>query len=131
MNNHQLFAMTGGYMKRFKVVAALMALAGSAAIAAAQGSGTTQNTPTVVTSSTAITAATGMTAEEKVAAAATIPPILLQNFRPEDQRGLNVFEAPKTDNNVPYQGFKLNWGAAFTQQFQGLDHSNTAVARMV
>ena len=58
------------------------------------------------------------------------PKIELQNYRPEDFRGINVFEAPK-DESVAYEGFKLQWGAAFTQQFQGLDHSNTAAPRLV
>ena len=35
-----------------------------------------------------------------------------------------MFETPKYDT-VPYTGFKLGWGAAMTQQFQGLHHSNT------
>jgi hypothetical protein len=56
----------------------------------------------------------------------TQPPIRLQHFRPQDKRGLNVFEAPKQDD-TPYTGFQLDWGAAFTQQFQSLDHTNTAV----
>jgi hypothetical protein len=58
------------------------------------------------------------------------PGIEMQNYRPEDKRGINVFEAPK-DESVAYEGFKLQWGAAFTQQFQGLDHSNTAAPRPV
>jgi hypothetical protein len=60
----------------------------------------------------------------------TAPGIEMQNYRPEDKRGINVFEAPK-DESVAYQGFKLQWGAAFTQQFQGLDHSNTAAPVLV
>ena len=60
----------------------------------------------------------------------TAPGIEMQNYRPEDKRGINVFEAPK-DESVGYDGFKLQWGAAFTQQFQGLDHSNTAAPRLV
>ena len=60
----------------------------------------------------------------------TAPGIEMQNYRPEDKRGINVFEAPK-DESVAYDGFKLQWGAAFTQQFQGLDHSNTAAPRLV
>ncbi|MEP6549972.1 MAG: hypothetical protein ABJB95_02245 [Gemmatimonadales bacterium] len=60
----------------------------------------------------------------------TAPGIEMQNYRPEDKRGINVFEAPK-DESVAYTGFKLQWGAAFTQQFQGLDHSNTAAPRLV
>ncbi len=58
------------------------------------------------------------------------PAIEMQNYRPEDKRGINVFEPPK-DESVPYTGFKLQWGGAFTQQFQGLDHSNTAAPRPV
>ncbi len=60
----------------------------------------------------------------------TAPGIEMQNYRPEDKRGINVFEAPK-DESLEYSGFKLQWGAAFTQQFQGLDHSNTAAPRLV
>ena len=63
-------------------------------------------------------------------AAATQPKIVIQHLRPVDQRGINVFEAPKMDE-TPYEGFALSWGAAFTQQFQGLDHSNTAAPRLV
>jgi len=58
----------------------------------------------------------------------TVPAIELQHIRPADARGLNVFEPPKNDT-VPYTGFKLGWGAAFTQQFQGLKHSNTAAPK--
>lgn len=71
-----------------------------------------------------------MSAEAAVAASVTVPKIELQNFRAEDQRGINVFESPKTEG-TPYDGFKLYWGAAFTQQFQGLDHKNTASPRIV
>ena len=60
----------------------------------------------------------------------TLPAIEIQHIRPADARGLNVFEPPKNDG-VPYTGFKLAWGAAFTQQFQGLQHSNNAAARVV
>jgi hypothetical protein len=55
---------------------------------------------------------------------------LIQRLRPVDARGLNVYESPKNDG-VPYTGFKLGWGAAFTQQFQGLAHSSTATPVMV
>jgi hypothetical protein len=54
-----------------------------------------------------------------------LPPIEIQHMRPNDQRGINVFEAPK-ETNVPFTGFKLGFGAGFTQQFQALAHSNTA-----
>jgi hypothetical protein len=56
--------------------------------------------------------------------------IPIQHFRPNDKRGLNVFEAPKTDA-VPYQGFKLMIGGAFLQDFQSIDHSNTATPNVV
>jgi hypothetical protein len=61
----------------------------------------------------------------KAAAPSNVQAIEIQRLRPVDQRGLNVYEAPKNDG-VPYTGFKLGWGAAFTQQFQGVGHSNTA-----
>ena len=60
----------------------------------------------------------------------TAPRIEIQNYRPEDKRGINVFESPK-DESMSYEGFKLQFGAAFTQQLQGLDHSNTAAPRPV
>ena len=62
--------------------------------------------------------------------ASTQPPITIQHLRPQDQRGIGIFEPPKTDV-VAYEGFKLDWGAAFTQQFQSLNHSNTAQPRLV
>ncbi len=58
------------------------------------------------------------------------PKIEIQNFRPFDKRGINVFESPK-EEGAAYTGFKLSWGGSFTQQFQGLDHSNTAAPRMI
>jgi len=66
-------------------------------------------------------------AEDSAASAyfATAPAITMQYFRPQDQRGINVFEAPK-EAGAPYTGFRLDWGAAFTQQFQGLTQSHTA-----
>jgi hypothetical protein len=60
---------------------------------------------------------------------AMAPKIEISNFRPFDMRGINVYEAPK--DKTPYTGFKISWGAGFTQQFQGLDHSNTATAKVV
>jgi hypothetical protein len=56
-----------------------------------------------------------------------LKPMEIQNLRAYDRRGLNVFETPKSDL-VKYTGFKVNLGAAFTQQFQGLDHENTSTA---
>src|SRR5262245_21346646 len=56
---------------------------------------------------------------------AKLSPIVIQNYRPHDARGINVFEPPKLEG-VPYDGFALSWGGGFTQQFQALQHSNTA-----
>lgn len=67
---------------------------------------------------------------------ALAPPVLtqknliIQHTRAVDQRGINVFEPAKNDS-LPYTGFKLSFGAAFTQQFQGLEHSNTADPNVV
>ncbi|HEX5972364.1 MAG TPA: porin [Gemmatimonadaceae bacterium] len=58
------------------------------------------------------------------------PPIEIQHMRAPDQRGLNVFESPK-EETVPFEGFKLNWGGAFTQQYQNLTHQNTAAPKLV
>ncbi|MEO5824874.1 MAG: hypothetical protein ABIR59_03225 [Gemmatimonadales bacterium] len=56
--------------------------------------------------------------------------ITIQHFRPQDKRGINVFETSK-DPGVEYKGFKLDFGAAFTSQVQNLEHSNTADPRIV
>jgi hypothetical protein len=54
------------------------------------------------------------------------------NMRPPDRRGLNVFEPPKSDADRLGSGEpRLRVGAGFAQQFQALDHSNTALARWV
>jgi hypothetical protein len=49
----------------------------------------------------------------------------IQYYRPYDQRGANIFEAPKSDMGVSGE-FKVRIGANFAQQFQTLDHSNKA-----
>jgi len=56
------------------------------------------------------------------------PAVTIQYVRPADQRGLQMFEPPK-DAGVAYDGFKLDFGAAFAQQFQSLSHDNTADVR--
>ena len=62
-------------------------------------------------------------------AASLVPATVIQHIRKMDQRGINVFEAPKIDP-TPFTGFALSWGAAFTQQFQGLSHENTATPKV-
>ena len=52
-------------------------------------------------------------------------PMVIQYTRPYDARGINMFETPKKAG-ATYEGFKMTIGAAFTQQFQGLTHSNDA-----
>jgi hypothetical protein len=54
--------------------------------------------------------------------------ISIQNYRAQDRRGVNVFEAPK--DRMPFNGFALSFGAAFSQQMQALSHSNTADPRI-
>jgi hypothetical protein len=54
----------------------------------------------------------------------------IQYIRHADQRGINVYESPK-EEGVPFTGFKLNWGGAFTQQFQNLTHQNTSTPVLV
>ena len=61
---------------------------------------------------------------------AKLSPIVIQNYRPHDARGINMFEPPKLEG-VPYNGFALSWGGGFTQQFQALHHSNTAAPVIV
>ncbi|HEY0679634.1 MAG TPA: hypothetical protein VGD17_15220 [Chitinophagaceae bacterium] len=48
-------------------------------------------------------------------------------WRPYDQRGINVFETNKVPDSIPFDGLRVRFGAGFTQQFQGLKHSNTAL----
>ena len=54
----------------------------------------------------------------------------INHIRPADMRGVNVFESPKEDE-VPYSGFVLSFGGAFTQEFQGLSHYNSAAPVVV
>lgn len=50
-------------------------------------------------------------------------PITIQHIRPNDQRGVNVFESKK-DDSVTFAGTRIVFGGAFRQDFQGLQHSN-------
>ncbi|MES2455880.1 MAG: hypothetical protein V4594_10080 [Bacteroidota bacterium] len=63
-------------------------------------------------------------------AAASLSPLVsnaqfqkVDNLRPYDKTGINVFEDPK-DSASMFDGLKLKFGAGFTQQFQGLKHEN-------
>jgi hypothetical protein len=121
-------------MKR-AIVKYLAGLAGVVAFAAVANA----QTPAVAVASTAgadndtsKTAPITTPADDtkKTEQASLLPPIVIQHFRPYDKRGLNVFETPKAEG-VAFTGFKIDFGGAFTQQFQGLDHSNTATAKML
>ena len=54
-----------------------------------------------------------------------VQPIVIQYVRPQDKRGINMFETSK-EPGAAFNGLKVQWGAAFTQQFQALSHANTA-----
>jgi hypothetical protein len=77
----------------------------------------------------ASTAKTDTTKAGKTTKASLYRPQEIQHLRPADLRGINVFEASKEDS-VPFDGFKLSFGGAFTQQFQGLAHENRATPVM-
>jgi len=57
-------------------------------------------------------------------------PIVMQYFRPQDKRGVNVFETTK-DAGVEFTGFKVDVNAGFTSQVQSITHRNTADPAMV
>jgi hypothetical protein len=70
------------------------------------------------------------TTTQKAAKVSLYRPLSIAHIRPADKRGVNVFEPPK-DDVVPFNGFALSFGGSFTQEFQGLDHTNSASAVMV
>lgn len=47
------------------------------------------------------------------------------NLRPYDKSGINVFESPR-DTLTSFNKVKVQFGAGFTQSFQGLKHENTS-----
>ena len=49
----------------------------------------------------------------------------LQYFRPNNKRGVNVFETSKADS-VVFEGLKVRLGGDFAMQFQALSQSNDA-----
>jgi hypothetical protein len=57
-------------------------------------------------------------------------PIVMQYYRPQDKRGLNMFETSKVPG-VQFTGFKMDFGAGFSAQLQDLTHANTALPSMV
>ncbi len=47
-------------------------------------------------------------------------------WRPHDQSSQTIFETGKTPDPIPFEGLRFRMGAGFTQEFQGLKHSNTS-----
>ena len=113
---------------------ATLLLLGAAFVGTSLSAQETQVAAATTTAATADSAKETPKAGEKKESAgsimSTVPTIQMQYFRPVDQRGLNRFETTK-EPGVAYDGFKLQLGGAFTQQFQGLGHSNTAAPRVV
>lgn len=114
-------------MKRFLLTIGAVTLAGLSLTAQAQDTSKLASGTIVAKTDTAKVT---VLEKKKEGFFSTAPDIEIANYRPEDMRGINVFEAPKVEP-AEYKGFKLMWGAAFTQQFQGLDHKNTAAPKMV
>jgi len=102
--------------RTFSIPVAAMALAFPVAAAVAQD--TDSSRPADTTSATATPAVVNVFRKTVTA------------VRPYDQRGINVFEMPKP-NDGAFSGPQLDIGAAFTQAFQSLKHSNTAAPRIV
>lgn len=57
-------------------------------------------------------------------------PITMQYFRPQDKRGINMFETTKNPG-AEFTGFKLDFGAGFSAQLQDLSHHNSALPNVV
>ncbi len=112
------------------VAASVPALAFGQTQAPAQVAATAIVTPAEVAKTPEDTMKTKVEKKEVKTFFSSAPKVEIQHIRPYDMRGLNVYESPK-EEGVAYTGFKLNWGAGFTQQFQGLDHSNTAAPKVV
>jgi hypothetical protein len=91
----------------------------------AQANPNTASPDTISRPATVKTPTTDSAAAAAAAAPSLVPKTVIQHIRVQDQRGINVFESPKNDP-TPFTGFQLSWGAAFTQQFQGLTHQNAA-----
>jgi hypothetical protein len=113
------------------VLSALLALARPAGAQQTPESTAPPAEPTTVGTGSA-TSATGTTAASTAVTDSWTKgrPLSIQYLRPQDKRGLNVFETKK-DPGVEFGGFKLDFGAAFTSQVQSLSHKNTAAANVV
>ena len=107
-------------MKRISRIGAVaLMVCAFAGVAAAQQNGDS--------SKTSPRPATTRDSAKKPESVSLFRPQEINHIRPADMRGVNVYESPKTDE-VPFNGFALSFGGAFTQEFQGLQHQNTAAA---
>jgi hypothetical protein len=104
-----------------KVLLALSALALPLLAASAQEGGPIASaTSASTTDSSPSTRATPLNVFQKT----------VRGVRAYDQRGVNVFEVPKVVGGT-FAGPTFDIGAAFSQSFQSLKHSNTAAPRVV
>ncbi|HLA64126.1 MAG TPA: hypothetical protein VK610_06840, partial [Rhodothermales bacterium] len=117
---------------RLPLAALLLALLSTGARAQTIADATTRPAATPSTSEAAAPAVADPAAEPADNGDATDIRVLFPNLRPPDRRGLNVFESPKSDADRLTGGEpRLRLGAAFAQQFQALDHTNTAAEVLV
>ena len=113
-----------------------LALGAALALAAPAGAQTTESTPPAETTNGENTKTTPAKTEKEAAAEAARESwtkgrkIAMQYIRPQDKRGLNVFETTK-DAGAEFTGFKMDLNAAFTSQVQSLSHRNRATANII
>ena len=118
------------HISRFSLAAVLVtSVAGAAFAQNRDGANKPSIGPTPTATTAAATTDTTDKAAQRITRASLYRPFEINHIRAADQRGVNVFEAPK-DDQVPFSGFALSFGGAFTQEFQGLDHQNKANAVM-
>lgn len=109
----------------FRYAAVLLTATGAARLSA-QPAVTHDSTGATGTAATVPAAPSSTTTPAKDAATMSVfPPITLQHYRPQDQRGVNVFEPPK-DDTVPFTHPTVSAGGAFLMEYQALAHSNSA-----
>ena len=53
----------------------------------------------------------------------------IDNLRPYDKTGLNMFETPKVEGTT-FDGLKVRIGAGFTQPFQSISHENSGAVAL-
>jgi hypothetical protein len=112
------------------VIGALSALAMPADARQSQPDATLPPPMTAIPASTPTEAATAPAQDDPATNWKEGRPITIQYFRPQDKRGVNMFETTK-DPGVEYTGFRMDFNAAFTSQVQSLSHSNTAAPNIV